>query len=181
MQIFLPLYSYFFPSHYLYGLSAKNSDFKQICLWLEDLKQEESFPPQYSKEINVHEENLDLENHYKPFEMLFSDTTENQISEICKSDLNVDHCEQPSTGNVNIKRMRKRIFWSDEETEALEIAMTLHGTNWTEIATAFGPQGLVNDSLARKTASQMKDKARNEKRRRIKDKSPLGPFYLASS
>lgn len=78
------------------------------------------------------------------------------------------------------KKKRKRIFWTENEVAALEKGMRKFGTSWVEIMHYYGPQGIVNNSLANKTAGQLKDKARTERRRRIKLEIPLGPFHLAT-
>src|SRR5436190_23274622 len=65
-----------------------------------------------------------------------------------------------SPRNKFIRRKKKRIEWSQEELDALEEGMKKFGTNWTLILSmSSGP-------LQNRTNVKLKDKARNERRRR---------------
>ncbi|KAJ3416257.1 hypothetical protein HDV05_002547 [Chytridiales sp. JEL 0842] len=72
-------------------------------------------------------------------------------------------------------RARKR--WTEEEVEALEAGMLQHGTKWAVIQKEYGgPEGILKD----RTQVDLKDKARNEKDRRMKiNPATVGVFALA--
>src|SRR2546425_1275688 len=72
------------------------------------------------------------------------------------------------------KKPQKRIEWSQEELDALEEGMKKFGTNWILILNM--DSGLLNN----RTNVQLKDKARNEKRRREREGIPLGVFERAT-
>ena len=79
---------------------------------------------------------------------------------------------QPSQ-NKFIRRKKKRIEWSKKELDSLEEGMKKHGTKWTLIRDMSSP-------LKNRTDVQLKDKARNEKRRREREGIPLGIFQKAT-
>lgn len=88
--------------------------------------------------------------------------------------------EEPEVVLVRRRKPRKRIFWSREELAALERGMRICGTGWAEIIERYGTRGRINNALKGKTAAQLKDKARNEKKRRMRSGIALGPFSFAS-
>jgi len=72
------------------------------------------------------------------------------------------------------KKKQKRVKWTQEELKELEEGMKKFGTNWSLILSmSSGP-------LSNRTAVQLKDKARNEKRRREREGTPLGVFQKAT-
>jgi Myb-like DNA-binding domain len=72
------------------------------------------------------------------------------------------------------KKKQKRVKWTQEELKELEGGMKKFGTNWSLILSmSSGP-------LSNRTAVQLKDKARNEKRRREREGTPLGVFQKAT-
>ena len=72
------------------------------------------------------------------------------------------------------KKKQKRVKWIQEELKELEEGMKKFGTNWSLILSmSSGP-------LSNRTAVQLKDKARNEKRRREREGTPLGVFQKAT-
>ncbi|KAF0527912.1 myb DNA binding protein [Gigaspora margarita] len=73
---------------------------------------------------------------------------------------------------------QKRSKWTDLELNYLERGMEEFGTRWEDILKHYGrPHG----ALRNRTAMNLKDKARNEKARRIRDGIQLGVFKLATS
>ncbi|RIA98828.1 hypothetical protein C1645_812319 [Glomus cerebriforme] len=76
--------------------------------------------------------------------------------------------------NKFIRKKRKRIEWTQEELDELEEGMKKFGTNWTLILS------MSNGPLNHRTNVQLKDKARNEKRRREREGIPLGVFQKAT-
>lgn len=63
--------------------------------------------------------------------------------------------------------------WTEEETNALEEGMELYGNDWKTIKEHF------SQTLSRRTNVNLKDRARNVKRKRIKENLPLGIWHLA--
>ena len=72
---------------------------------------------------------------------------------------------------------KQRIKWTQEELDALEKGMIEYGTNWKTILLFYGPP---EGPLKNRKSTQLKDKARNEKRRREKERLPLGIFEKAT-
>lgn len=72
------------------------------------------------------------------------------------------------------RKKQKRIEWTQEELEELEEGMKKFGTNWTLIL------NMSSGPLKNRTNVQLKDKARNEKRRREREGIPLGVFQKAT-
>jgi hypothetical protein len=72
------------------------------------------------------------------------------------------------------RKKQKRIEWTQEELEELEEGMKKFGTNWTLILS------MSSGALKNRTNVQLKDKARNEKRRREREGIPLGIFQKAT-
>jgi hypothetical protein len=75
--------------------------------------------------------------------------------------------------------MRGRIKWSEEELQALEGAMRVHGNKWAAILADYGAIGRINRLLANRSQINIKDKARNERSRRERAGVPLGVWGLA--
>ena len=68
----------------------------------------------------------------------------------------------------------KHVKWMQEELNELEEGMKKYGTNWSLILdSADGP-------LKTRTTVQLKDKARNEKRRREREEISLGIFQIVT-
>jgi hypothetical protein len=90
--------------------------------------------------------------------------------------------ELPVSDNIDdefnhFRRVKKRIFWTHLELEALENGMKEFGTQWARILRMYGGN---HGPLRNRSAVQLKDKARNEKLRRIKSKQDLGVFCMAT-
>ncbi|CAG8518991.1 12134_t:CDS:1 [Acaulospora colombiana] len=73
------------------------------------------------------------------------------------------------------KKTRSR--WTSTELKALEQGMELFGTSWAQIIEKYGRE---NGPLSNRNPVQLKDKARNEKLRRLKMELPLGIFEKAT-
>ena len=67
----------------------------------------------------------------------------------------------------------KHVKWMQEELNKLEEGMKKFGTNWSLIL------DMADGSLKTRTTVQLKDKARNEKRRREREGISLGIFQNA--
>ncbi|CAG8734552.1 16451_t:CDS:2 [Dentiscutata erythropus] len=89
-----------------------------------------------------------------------------------KQDL--DRLPIDSTRNHN-HQLRKK--WTSEELQALEDGMREYGTHWVRI---LEKHGTSNGPLKNRTQVQLKDKARNEKQRRMKAGMDVGVFAQAS-
>ncbi|CAG8479059.1 6996_t:CDS:2, partial [Dentiscutata heterogama] len=90
----------------------------------------------------------------------------------------VTECEFVRTTSTSGIGRQKRNKWTDLELNYLERGMEEYGTRWEEILKHHGkPHG----PLRNRTAMNLKDKARNEKARRIRDGVTLGIFELATS
>ena len=90
--------------------------------------------------------------------------------------------ELPASDNMSdefnhFRRVKKRIFWTPLELEALENGMKEYGTQWARILRSYGGN---HGPLRNRNAVQLKDKARNEKLRRIKSNLDLGVFCMAT-
>ncbi|RGB41682.1 hypothetical protein C1646_685087 [Rhizophagus diaphanus] len=87
----------------------------------------------------------------------------------------------PASDNIedynHFRKMKKRIYWTSLELEALESGMKEFGTQWARILRSYGGD---HGPLRNRNAVQLKDKARNEKLRRIKSRLDLGIFYMAT-
>ncbi|KAJ3089397.1 hypothetical protein HK102_006472 [Quaeritorhiza haematococci] len=88
----------------------------------------------------------------------------------------IDEDEQERLEALMTRRRRQvRRAWTNDELDALEEGMRRHGTQWAVI--------LRDDDLGRRLAGrsqvQLKDKARNEKKRRVNKGLPMGPFKWA--
>jgi hypothetical protein len=77
----------------------------------------------------------------------------------------------------HFRKMKKRNYWTLLELEALENGMKEFGTQWARILRNYGGD---HGPLRNRNAVQLKDKARNEKLRRIKSRLDLGVFYMAT-
>jgi hypothetical protein len=76
--------------------------------------------------------------------------------------------------NKFMRKKKKRVEWSQEELDLLEEGMEKFGTNWSLIL------DMSSGPLQNRTNVQLKDKARNEKRRREREGIPLGIFQKAT-
>ncbi|GBC09121.1 hypothetical protein RclHR1_08610008 [Rhizophagus clarus] len=77
----------------------------------------------------------------------------------------------------HFRRMKKRNYWTALELDALESGMKEFGTQWARILRMYGGD---HGPLRNRNAVQLKDKARNEKLRRIKSGLDLGVFCMAT-
>ena len=68
----------------------------------------------------------------------------------------------------------KHVKWMQEELNELEEGMKKFGTNWSRIL------DMADGPLKTRTTVQLKDKARNEKRRREREGISLGIFQNAT-
>ncbi|CAG8579215.1 7700_t:CDS:2 [Gigaspora rosea] len=80
-----------------------------------------------------------------------------------------------TTRNNNRQQLRKK--WNTSELQALEDGMKEFGTHWARI---LEKHGTSNGPLSNRTQVQLKDKARNEKQRRMKAGMDVGVFAQAS-
>jgi hypothetical protein len=76
-------------------------------------------------------------------------------------------------GNHEKKKSRLGGMWTEAETDALEKGMEMFGNDWKTIRDHF------SKTLERRSNVNLKDRARNVKRRRIKEGIPLGIWHLA--
>ncbi|CAG8457076.1 772_t:CDS:1 [Funneliformis caledonium] len=83
----------------------------------------------------------------------------------------------PEHFNNQFRRGKRRQFWTPVELKALEIGMNEFGTQWAKILRLYGG---THGPLRNRNSVQLKDKARNEKKRRIKYNLELGIFHIAS-
>ncbi|CAB4421149.1 unnamed protein product [Rhizophagus irregularis] len=85
----------------------------------------------------------------------------------------------PGRGN-EFKRISKRVKvkWNERELHALEEGIRQYGKSWTNIKKKYGSEGQV---LERRTQTQLKDKARSEFVRRLRDGVELGDFEIMDS
>ena len=74
-----------------------------------------------------------------------------------------------------MKKKKSRLggMWTEAETDALEKGMEMFGNDWKTIRDHF------SKTLERRSNVNLKDRARNVKRRRIKEGIPLGIWHLA--
>ncbi|RIB15531.1 hypothetical protein C2G38_1573637 [Gigaspora rosea] len=90
----------------------------------------------------------------------------------------VIECEFTRTTSNGGFSKQRRTKWTDLELNYLERGMEECGTRWEDILKLYGrPHG----PLRNRTAINLKDKARNEKAKRIRDGIKLGVFKLATS
>jgi hypothetical protein len=71
--------------------------------------------------------------------------------------------------------------WTEDEVQTLERGMMEFHTQWAEILKHYGENGIYGNQLRNRTQVQLKDKARNERYRRMRENLPLGPFYCATN
>ncbi len=79
---------------------------------------------------------------------------------------------------VEFKIPVKKRPWSVEELDALTAGMTKYGARWSTILREYGEEG--KGLIKGRSQVQLKDKARVEKNRRLKDGLPLHPYECAS-
>ncbi|RIA98791.1 hypothetical protein C1645_812271 [Glomus cerebriforme] len=79
--------------------------------------------------------------------------------------------------HVKVKRATKRVKvkWNKQELHALEEGMRQYGKSWTNIKNHYGN---IGQALERRTQTQLKDKARSELVRRLREKIDLGAFEV---
>lgn len=84
------------------------------------------------------------------------------------------HRKKPRSGTPTASRKsRTGGSWTVEETDALEQGMELFSNDWKKIKDHF------SETLSRRTNVNLKDRARNVKRKRIKEGLPLGIWHIA--
>jgi len=71
---------------------------------------------------------------------------------------------------------RQRYKWTQEELDCLEQAMETYKTHWTLIVANYGEKGTSNQILRLRSQMDLKDKARNELKKRLKEGTHLGAF-----
>ncbi|KAI9203868.1 uncharacterized protein BJ171DRAFT_508489 [Polychytrium aggregatum] len=81
-----------------------------------------------------------------------------------------------SPSSRQIVRRRKSRPWTQQEVQALEDGIRIHGTSWRKILEMHGKEG--TQILADRSQVNLKDRARTEKRLRLKNNQPLGPFEI---
>ncbi|CAG8442435.1 8785_t:CDS:2 [Scutellospora calospora] len=78
---------------------------------------------------------------------------------------------------IRTEQTGKRNKWTELELYYLEIGMIKYGTKWEKILKDYGkPHGQLRNRIA----PNLKDKARNEKLKRLREGIPLGIFELAT-
>ncbi|CAG8534992.1 15917_t:CDS:2 [Racocetra fulgida] len=90
---------------------------------------------------------------------------------------NLAHPDRPLINSIRNHNRRLRKKWSNEELQALEDGMREYGTHWVQILEKHGSS---SGPLRNRTQIQLKDKARNEKQRRMKAGMDVGVFAQAS-
>ncbi|CAG8508312.1 7526_t:CDS:2 [Cetraspora pellucida] len=90
---------------------------------------------------------------------------------------NLTHLDRPSINSTRNRNRRLRKKWTNEELQALEDGMREYGTHWARILEKHGSS---SGPLKNRTQVQLKDKARNEKQRRMKAGIDVGVFVQAS-
>ncbi|CAG8475649.1 14240_t:CDS:1 [Cetraspora pellucida] len=99
---------------------------------------------------------------------------ENKLNTHDVTHRNVFGCEFVRTTSTGSQKRHK---WTDLELHYLECGMEEFGTSWKDILKKYGkPHG----PLRNRSAVNLKDKARNEKARRIRNGITLGSFELES-
>ncbi|CAI2172960.1 11249_t:CDS:1 [Funneliformis geosporum] len=83
----------------------------------------------------------------------------------------------PEDSNNQFRRGKRRHFWTPLELRALETGMNEFGTQWAKILRIYGG---THGPLRNRSSVQLKDKARNEKLKRIKYNLDLGIFRIAT-
>ncbi|KAK9762341.1 TTAGGG repeat binding factor [Basidiobolus ranarum] len=74
------------------------------------------------------------------------------------------------------RKAKGKAPWGQDELDALYDGMRMFGTAWSTILSHFGEQGVIDQRLRRRNQVQLKDKARNERRRRERVGLPLDVF-----
>ncbi|KAJ2065356.1 hypothetical protein GGI17_000408 [Coemansia sp. S146] len=74
------------------------------------------------------------------------------------------------------KPIQHRVRWTEAEEECLVRALTEFGPHWALILQHYGEGGSRSRALQHRTRRHLKDKARNIKRRLMREDMPLGPF-----
>ncbi|KAJ1669778.1 hypothetical protein GGF38_001993 [Coemansia sp. RSA 25] len=74
------------------------------------------------------------------------------------------------------KPVQRRVRWSEDEESCLLLALSEFGPQWALILQHYGERGSRSRVLRRRTRPNLKDKARNIKRRLIRENKPLGPL-----
>ncbi|KAJ2863782.1 hypothetical protein GGH94_003390 [Coemansia aciculifera] len=74
------------------------------------------------------------------------------------------------------KPVQHRVRWTEAEEECLVRALTEFGPHWALILQHYGEGGSRSRALQHRTRRHLKDKARNIKRRLMREDMPLGPF-----
>ena len=80
----------------------------------------------------------------------------------------------PANNNTAFKGRAARVQWTDDEVNALEEGLKRFGRQWAMILSHYRRR-----FHAVRTAVDLKDKARNEKRRRQRANLELGPWHVA--
>ncbi|CAG8820644.1 5389_t:CDS:1, partial [Racocetra persica] len=90
---------------------------------------------------------------------------------------NLAYPNRPLINSIRNHNRRLRKKWTNEELQALEDGMREYGTHWVQILEKHGSS---SGPLRNRTQIQLKDKARNEKQRRMKAGMDVGVFAQAS-
>lgn len=83
------------------------------------------------------------------------------------------HGKKLSSGSAAEKKTRLGGMWTQEETDALEKGMEMFGNDWKTIKNHF------SETLKKRSNVNLKDRARNVKKKRKKEGLPLGIWDLA--
>ncbi|KAI3661178.1 hypothetical protein MP638_005615 [Amoeboaphelidium occidentale] len=71
----------------------------------------------------------------------------------------------PLASAIKTKDRRAKVYWTDEEFAALQAGMRKHGTKWSDIKKDPAFEAILEN----RTVVDLKDKARNEKRARLRN------------
>ena len=91
----------------------------------------------------------------------------------------VNHITNHLAGSSPLKSRRRRKLWTDDEVRLLEKLIRQYGRNWAQIMrSSMSEPG--NVSFEGRSTIDLKDKTRNEIKRRIRHGIPLGGFASAN-
>ncbi|ORX98655.1 hypothetical protein K493DRAFT_336085 [Basidiobolus meristosporus CBS 931.73] len=102
-------------------------------------------------------------------------TSAAKLPEVYAGERDIRH-EREYPNPVQRRKAKGKAPWSQEELDALYEGMRMFGTAWSTILSHFGEQGVIDQRLRRRNQIQLKDKARNERRRRERVGLPLDVF-----
>ncbi|KAJ2747390.1 hypothetical protein GGI20_000528 [Coemansia sp. BCRC 34301] len=127
---------------------------------------------------------LEALGQYRPLKLARSTATQTAANRRNRRDDRSDHSDYSDTRHVAAaqaragreKPIQHRVRWSQAEEECLMQALSELGPQWTLILEYHGKEGSRSRILRHRTRFNIKDKARNIKRRLIRENRPLGPL-----